>query len=660
MQIEPSVQDRNPFNAMSKGAKKDMLAKYMMRVKAAKEWRDSEGYDKTWKRLRDYYRLKMASPYDDSDSIVVAIAFATINVIAPSVAINHPKVTVTPRDEEHDDAATIIEAVVNYWWRHNHYRADFRMAVKDYLVYGHGWLKVGWRYTEDERPMEAHEQQAMAVGMQQQAEQYAADVPDAAHLLPTDQQIHENLPDTAIEVTEDAPFCERISPFDVFVDPESTSMLDCKWIAQRLVLPLERVQKDEKYGPNRRKLKSDNSLRWFNENQKAHIPDEAGRVTLWEFYDIEAETLCVFADQQDVGYLVDPQEFTYKYGHPFVMLRNYEVPDQFYPIGEIEAIQPLQDELNETRSAMVGARRLDIAKYMYHEGAVDDQGLDALTSNVPYTAVPIKDEVPLIDAIMAFPRNAANSELYRQHSEVILGDMDRVTGINEYQRGALPEVRRTATEASIIQDAANARASDKLAQVEEFASDVSRHLVQLAQTYMTSEQVAVTIGMDGTKVWTPFTPEDIQGEFLFAVEAGSTQPQNETFRRQQATQMMQMIGPLLGSGFINVPALLTHVLREGFGIKNPEKFVQAPPPQIDPATGMPIADPNAAQGGPPGMDPNAQQPPMDPAQAADPQLSGGPQPPPGPGSPQPGIQGVPPGILSQIQNQFGLLQGAGG
>jgi hypothetical protein len=41
-------------------------------------------------------------------------------------------------------------------------------------------------------------------------------------------------------------------------------------------------------------------------------------------------------------------------------------------------------------------------------------------------------------------------------------DIDSVSGVSEYQRGALPEIRRTATEAGIIQDAANARSSDKL------------------------------------------------------------------------------------------------------------------------------------------------------------------------------------------------------
>jgi hypothetical protein len=47
-------------------------------------------------------------------------------------------------------------------------------------------------------------------------------------------------------------------------------------------------------------------------------------------------------------------------------------------------------------------------------------------------------------------------EFYNQ-SELISNDIDRVSGVSEYQRGSLPEIRRTATEAGIIQDAANAR-----------------------------------------------------------------------------------------------------------------------------------------------------------------------------------------------------------
>ncbi len=180
--------------------------------------------------------------------------------------------------------------------------------------------------------------------------------------------------------------------------------------------------------------------------------------------------------------------------------------------------------------------------------------------------------------------------------------------MSEYQRGALTEVRRTATEASIIQDAANARAADKLAQVEGFVRDIAERVVALAQQYVTGEQVARTVDSSGSTIWTPYSIEDIQGEFDFEVEAGSTTPRNETFRRQQALQLAQVMAPFVQMGVVNPQALASHVLREGFGVKNVQDFVLQPQPMVDPLTGAPL-DPMAMQGGAPGALPPGEGPP---------------------------------------------------
>ena len=39
------------------------------------------------------------------------------------------------------------------------------------------------------------------------------------------------------------------------------------------------------------------------------------------------------------------------------MVRNHEVTDEFYPIGELEMIETLQHELNETRTQMMNHRK---------------------------------------------------------------------------------------------------------------------------------------------------------------------------------------------------------------------------------------------------------------------------------------------------------------
>jgi hypothetical protein len=192
--------------------------------------------------------------------------------------------------------------------------------------------------------------------------------------------------------------------------------------------------------------------------------------------------------------------------------------------------------------------------------------------------------------------------------------------------------------------------------IENAISEVARRLVMLAQKYMTTDAAVRVTGPNGT-AWVTAKPEDVQGEFDFEVVGGSTQPQNDTFKRQQATQLLQTLAPFMTPpgqpGYINVPALLTEVLRDGFGFKNPEKLVQDPTmqPAIDPATGQPI--PGQMQEVPPGTPPPGQPPPGEPSPL------GPPGTPPGSGvaSPQPpgeGIQGVPPAQLAQLQGQIGF------
>jgi hypothetical protein len=99
----------------------------------------------------------------------------------------------------------------------------------------------------------------------------------------------------------------------------------------------------------------------------------------------------------------------------------------------------------------------------------------------------------------------------------------------------------------------------------------------------------------------PFTREQIEGEFDFQVEAGSTQPQNESFRRQSAMQMMDAMTPFLQAGVVDPAKLAEHVLRNGFGIKDPSMFIMAPPPPMPEMPGQAQLPPETAGAGMPLM-----------------------------------------------------------
>jgi hypothetical protein len=83
-------------------------------------------------------------------------------------------------------------------------------------------------------------------------------------------------------------------------------------------------------------------------------------------------------------------------------------------------------------------------------------------------------------------------------------------------------------------------------------------------------------------MWINFDRDYIKGEFDFEVEGGSTQPVNESFRRQMAMQVVDAMAPFAGAGIIDMPKLATYVLQYGFGIKSASGFITEPPPPPEP------------------------------------------------------------------------------
>jgi hypothetical protein len=104
----------------------------------------------------------------------------------------------------------------------------------------------------------------------------------------------------------------------------------------------------------------------------------------------------------------------------------------------------------------------------------------------------------------------------------------------------------------------------------------------LAQEFMTGEQAVRLVGKSSEQVWINFDRDYIQGEFDFEVEGGSTQPVNESFRRQMAMQVVDAMAPFAQAGIIDMAKLATYVLQDGFGIKSAAGFITQPPPPMEP------------------------------------------------------------------------------
>jgi hypothetical protein len=557
--------------------------------------RRSQGYDGLWEEMR---RLYMGDHFGDAlselDRVVINIAKSIVDVIVPSVTLQNPKFTVEAKRSHEEDQAVIAEKVLNYFWSTRGFRQPTAMAAMDGLVYGLGWAKVRWETIEG--PVEMTESEV---------ENEIAGRVAAVDLDPTDnfgdpeQEALKMSPYKKGKVTE-GPIVDRVSPFDIYVDPYATCMSDVRWIAHRIRRDLDEVHEDRAYkaGPRKKVVASGRPAN-ADEREPHDFGADTNLATLWEFWDIAKSEWFLFAEGVDEP-LIAPRGVPYTFLHPFVPYMNYVVPDRFYPMGEIESIRGLQDELNLTRTQMAESRAFLVPRNMYHPEAFTPDGVEALETGRIGGMIPVKDGYEF-DQAMA-PLQAANipSQLFDM-TQVIQGDIVQVTGVSEYSRGMAPKSQRTATEASLIQESQSSRAAMKLDGFERFVSEVGKRVLMMCQQFLTDETEVRITGEQGS-VWFDFTPDDIAGEFDFGVVAGSTRPRNDMQTRQDWLQLMQVMGPMLvPGGPINVPAFLAKVL-ETFDVKDVEKYVLPPAPPMPPGMEggpMPQMPGQSAPGGTP-------------------------------------------------------------
>ena len=614
----------------------ERLQFYRDEVKRSKKWRSDEGYDEAWKRFIDLYRGKQYTGDAVSDRLMVNLVFSTINTMAPSVAVNNPKFVVNARKPDQAPRSVIVEEILNYLWRQWRYQAEFRLAVNDNLICGHGWCKVGYKFTKppEEKKVDATEPDMNSAG---------------GDVGIDDRDDVEGNVESEMYVYDDRPFVERISLFDMFVDPDARHPKEMCWIAQRVWRPVQDVQVDDRYSPAaRRKVSARGWSRWSTgdgDSRQGEEPNKGAKsfCEIIEFYDIKRHTVCTFAlDADDAGgtdssFLIKPRQMPYANGHPFEMLRNYEIADHFYPCGDVEQIEPLQLELNETRTQMMNHRKRFQRKWLYERDAFDREGVQALEADVDNTMIPVMSDGNPANVIAPLPAVITPTEFYDQ-SALISNDIDRVSGVTDYQRGATAStMKRTATEAAMIQDSANARGQDRLASIESSLARIGERIIGLMQQFMTGEQVARIVTMPG-KVWVNYDSDYIQGDFDFEVAAGSTEPMNETFRRQSAMQLVDASMPFLEMGVANPTTLYMHILQKGFGVKDAQPFLQqTEPPQ---AEGMEqIGAPPGQEQMPPGGAPPPGAPPGMPPEMAQ------------QGAPMPSgqMQGPPPGMPMDLE-----------
>jgi len=293
---------------------------------------------------------------------------------------------------------------------------------------------------------------------------------------------------------------------------------------------------------------------------------------LYEFYDMVTGLKVVFSNGPAPLQVVEDVPSV-----PIVQMGNYRIPNCPYHMGELEQLWAIQMELNKTRSQMIVHRARNAQKYIGDRGKLDNAAKEALKSQEVNTVVEVDaNGEDLLRFLQPLNTQPLSADVYNM-SEILTNDINTISGVNEYLRGSSPTIRKTATEATIIEAASNVKTQFKLKIVERatkkvgtlmlgFASDVFPQTdYEEMQLYLTGRQAELVRRADPNEAIDEITglpipasepvtmtvspsPDVWVGSYEVLVEMGSTELRNPIVREEKSrSRIMDLAGvaPLL-------------------------------------------------------------------------------------------------------------------
>ena len=515
------------------------------------------------KQYRGDHWSDAATEDPTADLTVVNMSFATIQTIKPYITGQEPKFHLEPFSSDATRlSAALQEVFLNRLWRHPPVgaQAALKSATFDYLLLGDGFTKATY-------------------GISQTYGGDEGEPNDKAHV-----------------------FVDRVTPWDVWIDPYSDAIDNARWVAHRIWLTEDEAKLDQRLSiPSSFEFTDDREIAAESVRSNAGLSAGQRWVELVEFYDVTNGVMYCFpisgSDAAKTAADI-PWQVVEEKKVPLVQMPNYDINDSPWHMGDLEQIGKLQHELNKTRSELMTHRRRNRAKVAIRKGAFGDDAIVALQSPIVNEIVEIDSQEPLQNVLSVIQLQPISSDNYQASNE-IKDDIREITGVTEYQRGIAPEITRTATEASIMDAASNVKLQSKLSSVEEAArrlgviilgiareifpntafdewamfigGDEAQRLARLAQseaanTAMNENNYAGAADIASqqlpTEVEAVPSPEMFKGEYEVLVEIGSTEYRDPKLREERLRNMFFEIAdraPMLAQMGVNVD--LNKILR---------------------------------------------------------------------------------------------------
>lgn len=537
---------KNPIKKVTDKRKEELSAD----SKEVRDWLDkvkkAEDVKKQW---REKFRVDMAYEYRDGaqrppeisekEWITINKVYSNLKSELPSLYSNDPYFFVklatsyspNPMDIAlFEQRGKIRQSMLNYLKRELKLKQKVRLSILD-AYFQFGVQKVHFQADTVENP---------------EADQPLKDETGAIMLSPEGESLKQP---KELPVNEKYRI-SRIHPNDVGFDADA-GVLEDTWnfVYEVIRMPLEEAKDMKNYKSSARQklqaveISADTAEQNRKRRKKGTLSQsemEPSLAVMYEVYDLKKNEWFVVSDGCP-EFLISPSAVprgTEKHPYSFLFL-GLSRDDSPYPVPPVSQWLDPQRENNELRSKILTHRKRFNRKYEMYEEAFHDPDDAAVKLEIGGDGTILRKSQP-VQAV--FPiQDAPLDQNHIQELLMLRNDFEELsTGANQQGAGAGVD---SATEAGIIEKRVVIREGDNLSLVMDFVTDIGRKLDQLVQAHITRDQAVKITGPEG-EYWElirNFDYEDIEGEYEYAVNTGSTVPQLPEIERAQWMQFLGLI-----------------------------------------------------------------------------------------------------------------------
>lgn len=568
----------------------ELLGRLMVMFTAADTYRRTR--EDKWRRFHRLYRffVERTNVAAWRSAVFVPYIFSVIENLMPRMAAVLPTFVCEPRGPEDVLPASAMEKKLKYSAEKTSLHLEVLSSIKCALKFGTGVLKTF--YAQD--TSKAYDIQPVMETVQVPVEGPQLG-PDGLPIMdvdgnPMSQMGMEEQQQPAIGqdgqpvmqampyefVTYSGPKACFVDIFDFWVAPDATSVQGARYVIQRTVKDRSELVDNFASGVYRLPpgLNSIGEL-WSAEHEdgKDIREDETEDGTslqgdstrqpceLLEFW-LKDGRVCTVANRTAV-IRVQENPFDHKQ-KPYVAFVDYLNEGEFWGMGEIEALEQLQDLANSIFNQRIDNVRLNMdSMFVVNTRAVEDER-DFIIR--PGGVIRTQGDFLPQEAMQRLDFGDVTSSAYEETANVE-ALIERVSGVSPFQLGtgdSAGNYNETATGASLITEAGNTKLALKVLMLEMMAlQPLAEQWGSIVQQFTEENEYVRLLGPDGSWLFGSLSPEAIQGQLDYSIGTMST-TQSETVMKEQAITLLQSIAGVMPQA---VPQLVKDTL-EAFGKKN--------------------------------------------------------------------------------------------